>query len=194
MLIYSRVGPFASSSNKFLIEPDVATQENLPVNCANKNWTNNPDDAFKVFRNKQATLGTIGLPDGSIDEEIITISSYISLPNETKSSSDSISAVDFNPNGSASASIEYRFCYQATHSFQVRVTGSSSGVTAGGGVTEFGLPDPETGIIPQTSGDLLSTSYTETLPGTFFSSVRFSISASAGSLPTVNLSIEILAD
>jgi hypothetical protein len=100
-----RAGPFASSSDSFLDEPDPIVATTVPVNCATNDWAN---DTWKAYTEVLTVSGGVTDPNGEDREDYEG-----TLPD---SFSYNISSV-----GNQSGRIQFAFRYQAAVDFDINV-------------------------------------------------------------------------
>tara|TARA_R100000234_G_scaffold119791_2_gene103793 strand:- start:179 stop:826 length:648 start_codon:yes stop_codon:yes gene_type:complete len=169
-----RAGPFASLSSGLLLEsfvnePDVYNGNVFPVNCANTisssiwPWRYNENILKAAFTH----TGCESTPGGDIPVESASISENGLVKTATGdfSISDSVSS-----NSEVELKIGFAFAYQATESFDVKVTfnisvSSSVTITQNGGMGFLDTQNLSTGPIegfPSVSG-----SVTRTLPPSY---------------------------
>tara|TARA_E500000318_G_C3444947_1_gene166561 strand:- start:11 stop:649 length:639 start_codon:yes stop_codon:yes gene_type:complete len=117
-----RAGPFASSSNSFLNEPNPFDSNIYPVNCSNN--TSSSTWLWKYNENISKTLIThTGCETGGGGETVPVTSTSTSSNGLVKTATG-----DFSITDSASSNHEVRinvglgFAYQATQSFDVKIT------------------------------------------------------------------------
>ena len=112
-----RAGPFATSTDSFLDEPDDANSTILPVNCAMNSWTSSD---WKLYCSESGSNNT------SPNYGFIT-ESYISGPTVTKTATDE----GGNPSGGHSAQVMFKFMTQAAVSFDIKITSNTSSSGSG---------------------------------------------------------------
>lgn len=100
-----RAGPFASSSDSFLDEPDPIVATTVPVNCATNDWAN---DTWKAYVDVSTESGGVTDPNGEDREDYDG-----TLP-------DSFS-YDISSVGDQDGDITFAFRYQAAVDFDINV-------------------------------------------------------------------------
>lgn len=112
-----RAGPFASSSDSFLGEPDPIVATTVPVNCATNDWVN---DTWKAYTEVLTVSGGVADPNGRYTDEDYEGT----LPD---SFSYNISSV-----GNQSGRIQFAFRYQAAVDFDINIDAEANANTSYG--------------------------------------------------------------
>ena len=158
-----RAGPFASSSDSFLNQPDEPSALIDPVNCANNtsssNWPWRYNDI--VGKNLTTHTGCESTPGG--DVPVTSVSNTNTVLTKTVTGNFSINS-SASSNRLTQLAISLSFKYQAAQSFNIKVTFSGTASVSGGAVftDDISFEDSQT-TSPITSSGSINSSVTRTL-------------------------------